>query len=52
MSSLTTLGRDVKPYSTLSKKSVIWLQRMTYGTCAVELQKNQGFGPVRALSLL
>jgi hypothetical protein len=38
--------------STLSKKSVIWLRRMTYDTLQVELQKNQVFGPVVALSLL
>jgi hypothetical protein len=49
--SLTTLDRDVKPYSTLSKKSVIWMQWMTYGTSAVELKKNQVFSPVRDLSL-
>jgi len=43
--SLTTLGRDVKPWVALSKKSVFWLQWMPYDTLAVELKKNQGLHP-------
>jgi len=33
------------PWVTLSKKSGLGLQRMTFHTPAVELQKNRGFDP-------
>jgi len=52
MGSLTTLGRDVKPWITLLKKSVISLRWTGSRSSAVELQKNQGFALVVALSLL